>query len=260
MVPISNELNLEQSIPELSAGGTIKQRYFNYRCRAAKGDWQAKSYQTRDTLEAEPFKSGYIIYNIHHNPVEILRRCATVGVSLYQTHSDRSIVYINRYDWSCHHDYDFEDEIDKLLGIDRSKPDHDFFWESSFHGRIMIIDSNSAMNIIKQWKFDPTELKQPQEKVFIDTRNETNDRVGLHLSIPKTDYDFAWLVFSSDQPDSELIAIVYDGSCTTLSGQIILDKEDVVSLDESELNTQEQARRNADLSKKMRSAARYRHN
>ncbi|CAF1226384.1 unnamed protein product, partial [Adineta steineri] len=226
----------------------------------AKGDWQAKSYQTRDTLEAEPFKSGYIIYNIHHNPVEILRRCATVGFSLYQTHSDRSIVYVNRYDWSHHHDYDFEHKIDKLLGIDRNKPDHDFFWDSSFHSRIMIIDSDSAMNIIKQWKFNTTELNQPQEKVFIDTRNESNNRVGLHLRTPKPDYELAWLVFSSDQPDSELIAIVYDGNYTSLDGQIILDEEDVVSWHEYELKEQELARRNADLLKQMQSAGRYRHN
>ncbi|CAF4183902.1 unnamed protein product [Adineta steineri] len=255
-----NRYDTPQSIPELSAGGTIKQRYFNYRCRAAKGDWQAKSYQTRDTLEAEPFKSGYIIYNIHHNPVEILRRCATVGFSLYQTHSDRSIVYVNRYDWSHHHDYDFEHKIDKLLGIDRNKPDHDFFWDSSFHSRIMIIDSDSAMNIIKQWKFNTTELNQPQEKVFIDTRNESNNRVGLHLRTPKPDYELAWLVFSSDQPDSELIAIVYDGNYTSLDGQIILDEEDVVSWHEYELKEQELARRNADLLKQMQSAGRYRHN
>ncbi|UJR13249.1 hypothetical protein I4U23_000270 [Adineta vaga] len=181
-------------------------------CEAAKGDWQAKLYRTRWNLESEPFKSGYIIYNIHHNPVEILRRCATVGASLHQTHSDRSIVYINRYDWSCHHDYDFRYKINKLLGINKSKSDDDYFWESSFHGRIMIIDSDSAMNIIEQWKSNPTEFNQSQEKVFIDTRNESNNRVELHLAIPKSDYELAWLVFSSDQPNSELIGIVYDGS------------------------------------------------
>ncbi|CAF1281123.1 unnamed protein product [Adineta steineri] len=124
----------------------------------------------------------------------------------------------------------------------------------------MIIDSDSAMNIIKQWKFNTTELKQPQEKVFIDTRNETNNRVGLHLRTPKPDYELAWLVFSSDQPDSELIAIVYDGNYTSLDGQIILDEEDVVSWHEYELKEQELARRNADLLKQMQSADRYRHN
>lgn len=164
---LHNRYDIPQSVPEPLEGGTILQRVYQYRCRAAKGDWQAKLYRTRWTLESESFNSGYIIYNIHHNPVEILRRCATVGKSLHQSHSDRSIIYINRYDWSCHHHYNFESEINQLLGINNSNSDDEDALKSLFGRRIMIIDSDSAMNIIQQLGSNPTELVQSQEKVFI---------------------------------------------------------------------------------------------
>ncbi|CAF1008862.1 unnamed protein product [Rotaria sordida] len=215
---LHNQYDIPQSIPEPLKGGTILRRSYQYRCRAAKGDWQAKLYRTRLTLKSESFNSGYIIYNIHPNPVEILRRCAAVG-------------------------------------IDNSNSDDDYSLKRLFGGRVMIIDSNSAMNIIQQLKSNPTVLDQSPEKVFIQIRNESNNRVGLHLSIPNTEYEFAWLVFNSDQPNSELIGIVYDGSYTLLEGQIILDQEDVVSWNEYESKRQEQARIEADLWKKFQSDA-----
>jgi len=116
--------------------------------------------------EKESFQSGYIIYNMNENPVEILCRCANVGLSLNQTHNDRRIVYVNRYDWSYLHDYEFETQINKLLKINRSRAKGDDSFESWFHGRMIIVDSNSAMNVIQQWKSNCNELVQSQEKVF----------------------------------------------------------------------------------------------
>lgn len=239
-----------QSIPKIGQRGTIKQRSYQYRCRAAKGDWQAKPYDTRLDVLSEPYHSGYIIYNNDHNPVEILRRCAVVGSSLDQTHNDRSIIFINRYDWADHHDYNFRTKINRLLGIRKNIDDKDYSYEPFFRGRIMIIDSDSAMNIIQQWKSNPTEFAVPSEKVFTEMRNESNHRVGLHLSMPNLEYEFAWLVFSNDQPDAELIGLVYDGSYTMLDGQVILDQEDIVSWDEYQSKRQELHRRNEELWKK----------
>jgi len=253
-----NRYDTPQSIPELESEGTIKQRYFHYRCRAVKGDWQAKPYQTRWDLTSEPFKSGYIIYNIGYNPADILKRCAAVGCSLYQTqtHNDRSIVYVNRYDWSCHHDYEFESKINRLLKINLSISREDDSFERLFHGRIIIVDSNSAMNIIQQWKSNRTELLQSQENIFLNTDNQSNmNPVGLHLSHPNTEYELAWLVFNGDQSDSELIAIVYDGSYTSLDGQIIFDGEDIVSWNEYQSKEEELKRRNEELMKKWQLAA-----
>ncbi|CAF1690388.1 unnamed protein product, partial [Adineta ricciae] len=147
-----NQYDMPQSIPEILGGGTIKQRSYKYRCRAVKGDWQAKLYRTRLSLKDEPFNSGYIIYNIDQNPVEILRRCAAVGYSLDQTHEDRSIIYINRYDWSWHHDYEFRYKINRLLGINYKNSNDNNILESLFAQRIIIVDSNSAENIIQQLK------------------------------------------------------------------------------------------------------------
>jgi len=110
-----NRYDTPQSIPKLENEGTIKQRYFHDRCRTVKGDWQAKSYETRWDLTSEPFKSGYVIYNIGYNSADIFKRCATVGRSLDQTYNDRSIVYVNRYDWSCHHDYELKSNRTEVL-------------------------------------------------------------------------------------------------------------------------------------------------
>ena len=248
-----DQYDTPQSIPEILSGGTIKQRLYKYRCRAAKGDWHAKFYRTRLSSESEPFKSGYIIYNIDHNPVEILRRCAAVGSSLDQTHNDRSIIYINRYDWSWHHDYEFEYKINKLLGIKNEYSDDDEPLKSLFAQRILIIDSNSALNIVQQIKSNPAGLNQSEEKVFIHIDYESIGPVGLHLSIPKTDYEFAWLVFSNDQPNAGLIAIVYDGSYTLLDGQIILDQEDIVGWNEYQLKEQERQRVQFERLRKLKS-------
>ncbi|CAF2905685.1 unnamed protein product [Rotaria sp. Silwood2] len=231
---LHNRYDIPQSIPETLEGGTILQCSYQYRCRAAKGGWQAKLYRTRLTLESESFHSSYIIYNIHHNPVEILRRCAAFGKSLYQSHNDHSIIYINRYDWSWHHHYKFESEINQLLDIDNSNSDDDYSLKRLFGGLIMIIDSDSAINIIQQLKSNSTEPDDSPEKLFIQIYHESNNRVGLHLSIPNTKYEFAWLVFSSNQPNAKLLGIVYDGTYTLLKGQIILDQEDVVSWNEYE--------------------------
>jgi len=124
-----------------------------------------------------------------------------------------------------------------------------------FGGRIMVIDSDSAMNIIQQLKSNPTGIDQPQEKVFINNSNsnESNYPVGVHLSFSKTDYDLAWLVFNRDQPNSELIGIVYDGRYTHLEGQIVLDQEDVISWNEYESKRNEKTRLQAERWKKLQS-------
>lgn len=254
---LHNEYDTPQSVPELLSGGTIKQRSYRYRCRAAKGEWQAKLYRARFDSESESSDSGYIIYNIHYNPTEILRRCAAVGQSLDQSHTDRSIIYINRYDWSWHHDYEFESKINRLLRINNLNDgdDDDYSPRKLFAGCIITIDSDSAMNVIQQLKSNPAEFIRSQEKVFIESRNESNKQVGLYLSMPETDYELAWLVFSSDQSDSELIAIVYDGSYIGLDAQITLDQEDVVSWKEYKSKQEDEARRAADIWKRLQSGA-----
>jgi len=47
------------------------------------------------------------------------------------------------------------------------------------------------------------------------------------------------LVFNSEQPDSELIAIVYDGTFTFLDGQIIFNGQDIVTWDQYQFKQQQ---------------------
>lgn len=89
---------------------------------------------------------------------------------------------------------------------------------------------------------------------------ESNTQVGLLVSIPKTSYELAWLVCSSDQSDAELIAIVYDGSYTCLDDQIIFDGEDIISWNEYELKTEELNRRAEECMKQLRLTAKNRTN
>lgn len=250
-----NHYDTPHLVPTPLEGGTVLQRSYRYRCRAMKGDWQAKLYRTRLTLTSESFDSGYIIYNVHYNPVEILRRCAAVGKSLHQDHNDRSIVYINRYDWSAYHRYKFESEINQLLGINNNHFNDDSSSAQLFSGRVMIIDSDAALNIIQQLKSHPSEILQSQKTVLFETPSESNNPVGLHLTIRNGEYEFAWLVFNSDEPSSELIAVVYDGRYTLLDGQIMLDHNDVVSWDKYQSKVQERARVEAELWKKMQADA-----
>ena len=78
-----------------------------------------------------------------------------------------------------------------------------------------------------------------KRKYFVDNHSESKNPVGLHLSIPETAYELAWLVFNSEQPDSELIAIVYDGSFTFLDGQIIFNGQDIVTWDQYQFKQQQ---------------------
>ena len=78
-----------------------------------------------------------------------------------------------------------------------------------------------------------------KRKYFVDNHSESKNPVGLHLSIPETAYELAWLVFNSEQPDSELIAIVYDGTFTFLDGQIIFNGQDIVTWDQYQFKQQQ---------------------
>ena len=119
----------------------------------------------------------------------------------------------------------------------------------------MIADADSARNMIQQLKSNPDDIEPSQEKTFFETCDDLKRPVGLHLSFRDTEYEFAWLVFNSDQPDAKLIGIVYYGRYTLLDGQITLGQNDAISWDEYELKRQEQARIEAELWKKFQAEA-----
>jgi hypothetical protein len=42
---------------------------------------------------------GFVVHHESVSPLELLKRAAAVGISHGQTHADKDIVYVNRYDW-----------------------------------------------------------------------------------------------------------------------------------------------------------------
>jgi hypothetical protein len=45
---------------------------------------------------------GFVVHHESVSPLELLKRAAAVGISHGQTHADKGIVYVNRYDWVPH--------------------------------------------------------------------------------------------------------------------------------------------------------------
>jgi hypothetical protein len=42
---------------------------------------------------------GFVVHHESESPLELLKRAAAVGISHGQTHTDKDIVFVNRYDW-----------------------------------------------------------------------------------------------------------------------------------------------------------------
>jgi hypothetical protein len=101
-------------------GGTVLMRNLNYSCRARNGTWTvSRVYQGHEPRlddegnrpagqEKWTWYSQACTVLVSHVSVasqrlELVNRCVAVGYSLGNQHEDKSIMYVNRYDWSHHH-------------------------------------------------------------------------------------------------------------------------------------------------------------
>lgn len=50
---------------------------------------------------------GYVLHHVDVSAVDFVRRAAMVGISNGNTHDDKEIVYVNRYDWVSVVNYHF---------------------------------------------------------------------------------------------------------------------------------------------------------
>lgn len=231
---LSNEYDYPLKKPKTLNGGTILQKCYNYRVKAKKGIWKISSIFSRNDIKYELKNTGYIVYNknIDIDPVNIVRRCSKVGISLKNTHSDNKIIYINRYDWGFHHkiiDNNISDQIENILGGKDEKHKLD----NMFGCRLIVIDSESILNILDQLKKCSLKTQIPGNELFNKiTMNcilkEKDKEVGIHLNIPETEYEIGWLVYNDID---ELIAIVYD-KYNVLEGELKVDDKVAINFEE----------------------------
>ncbi|CAO3649877.1 unnamed protein product [Cunninghamella echinulata] len=231
---LGNEYDSPLNLPEELKGGTIVQRCYNYRVKAKQGIWKTSFIYSRHDINHEFNNTGFIVYyeNEDIDPIDITRRCSKVGVSMENTHSDDRIVYINRYDWSYHHqaaNNDIADQIENILGGEDEYQELD----DMFGSRLIVVDSESVLNTLDQLK-ECSLLTQPEEHELFNevamncTLKENSKEVGVHLNIPGTEYEIGWLVYNNND---ELIAIVYD-RYNSLEGELKVDDKSAISFEE----------------------------
>lgn len=225
---LSTGYDVPNEIPETLKGGTIIQRNYKYKIKAEKGIWKISSILLKSNIKHNFKTTGYIIYNCEVDPVDIVRRCSKVGRSLNNDHLDDKIIYINRYDWSNHHRArdKIEKKIENLLGGKDEKQKI----ESLFHGRIILVDKESTLEIIDQLKEYHEEIEFGEPNSIINKVLKTNERhVGVHLNLSDVEYEYGWLVYNNN---NNLIAIVYDGMETILEGELKVNNKIAVSFKE----------------------------
>lgn len=75
---------------------------FKYRVAARVGQWHVSRIDLahRDSSDGTYKQAlGYILHHTDVSSTEYVKRASNVGMSLHNKHSDKEIVYVNRYDW-----------------------------------------------------------------------------------------------------------------------------------------------------------------
>ncbi|KAJ3336506.1 hypothetical protein HDU93_002676 [Gonapodya sp. JEL0774] len=101
------------ALPERLTGGTIIQHVFSYRAKCRNGTWKvariSANYMGGDQVGDTPddmMSVGWIVYHESVNPGNAVLRASRINgeqaISNGNTHVDKGVVYINRYDWSWH--------------------------------------------------------------------------------------------------------------------------------------------------------------
>lgn len=126
-------------------------------------------------------------------------------------------------------DNNIANKVENILG----GKDEQEKMDNMFGCRLIVIDSESILNILDQLKECSLKTQIPENELFNKiTMNcvlkENDKKVGIHLNIPGTEYEIGWLVYNDI---NELIAIVYD-KYNVLEGELKVDDKVSVSLEE----------------------------
>ncbi len=200
--------------PSARTGGTIMQNDFHYRAAARVGEWKVKQALINGDLV------GYVIHHADEDATEMLKECAKVGMSNAQTHDNKNIVYVNRYDWGHHHGGEdaVETALKKVSAKKKKKgsDDEDEDDEASdlLGSRFMMLDAANVDNFLKL-----VSNKKPLEgNLYFKLKDNV---FGVHVQNDDTEYELGWMVYSGKKhatftDDDELIGFVYDGTYCAL--------------------------------------------
>ncbi|DBA05191.1 TPA: hypothetical protein N0F65_005041 [Lagenidium giganteum] len=166
---------------ERLTGGTILQHNFSYRVAAKQGRWVVDEVAVGNC-------PAFVCYHEDADARDLVRRAANVGISNMQTHEDKRVVYVNRYDW-------VERDFGELIG-----------------GRCLLMDADSCDLFVSALKRKSTRLEQ---RTYALTNASTSSTFGVHLSNDDIEYELGWMIFDDDS--EELVGFVYDCSYSALS-------------------------------------------
>ncbi|KAF8148413.1 hypothetical protein B0H34DRAFT_263015 [Crassisporium funariophilum] len=227
------------------AGGTILQNDFKYRVAARVGRWEVSRIyldkQDDSGNNNDGSKHWHIAYVLHHedvSPVEFVRRASRVGISNNNKHSDKDIVYVNRYDWSWHHGQ--RTAINVALGPGRPYTVPQV--SELMAGRLIVLDASRTQTFI-----DTIKESYPERQCYTLLAVPGQAPYGVHLDSAgnRPEYELGWLGFSGKRhelfPESdELVAIVYDPAYTGFSPDYV-DSTRAIMVEQTMVTTGDEA-------------------
>ncbi|KAJ3264484.1 hypothetical protein HK104_006465 [Borealophlyctis nickersoniae] len=210
---------------ELLSGGTIRQSVYSYRTAARKGTWHVKRIYLNSGTTGS-YQAGFICHHESVSATDLVRRAAAIGISNGNNHPDREIVYVNRYDWGCHHRPGAELVSDKL-GVDDEEAADLATWHC------MLVDARIAPSLEQAMRNARTRELLKDNCVEFAVTGEENVAAGVSLWLQDVEYELAWMCFSGQKhgdfaDDDELVGFIYDPAYSALEGDgIQVEDEDV---------------------------------
>ncbi|KXS13344.1 hypothetical protein M427DRAFT_136544 [Gonapodya prolifera JEL478] len=233
------------SLPKRLTGGTILQHQFRYRSPARRGTWLVTPFHANvvdsdrvgESREDDGMFVGWVVHHENVDPGEVVVRASRVGpsgggISNGNGHTDKSVLYINRYDWSYHgtalNDPSFpprfcakfadvtdEAELREILDLAKKYA----------NGNLCVVDGGDL-------KLDTVEcgiIANIQNSGFNNTTKTTEwtfteagrGAFGCQVKFKDTEYELAWQIYepSPTSPSQrEMVAMVYDATYHALNG------------------------------------------
>ena len=213
----SHEVDDADGAKRTRVGGTILQRDHCYRMLAKNGKWEVQRFQIRG------YEAGFIAAHVACDKSELMLRAMKVGISNMNDHADRTIKYINRYDWSWSHGG--EEQITEALSAAKKKslgkesPATESEIEKLMSGYCVLINPSAYSADLL-----PGFVRAHGSTAMI-SKEGSKEVVGCYLSSPHTEYELAWIIFDRGSP-AVAIGFIYDSTYCALE----LDHNESLSL------------------------------
>ncbi|KAK3390160.1 hypothetical protein B0H63DRAFT_519394 [Podospora didyma] len=239
----NNADNVSAELP----GGTIRQHVHTYRSAARNGEWKVRRYysnwRSERNHDAPPKDlTGWVICHKDLDPIKLIQRARAINpygeaISLGNSHIDKDVLYINRYDWLNPPRKNIEEQFqayaEPAVGpCPPPDPEADYYNDPCVsnvksHGYFVAMDAQGwGLDFLRAYKQECESKgnwpwRRDMSVVERTFRKNTGEAFGAYVRKP-SEYEFGWLIFSgnkhSQHDADELIAIIYDGSYEVLSG------------------------------------------